>query len=70
MTYEYKCKNQKCELYDVIQKINLPMSQSDKDVFCKCETKLQKLFFSSGIKTSDGYKSWINPTNNSTNNFY
>ncbi len=57
MIYSYKCTNKNCEKNQEEVAISKPMSESGTDEFCKeCEEKMQKVFGSPGVKTSDGYK--------------
>ena len=56
MTYEYKCTNENCILYDVVVEIQKPLKDSSKKEYCKeCRNELKRIY-KFGCKTSDGVK--------------
>lgn len=57
MIVDYRCDNENCENYNVLETRNIPMSETSNQVCEKCNEPMKRVWNNSvGIKTSDGYK--------------
>ena len=65
--YEYRCKNENCEKYEVVETIEIPMSEYSADKLPKCEMcgeQTYKVFSLGGHGTF--HQGWNNNSSSSS----